>query len=254
MNSPLAWPGGKKCLVKKLLPLLPSHRIYVEPFCGSAKLLFSKPRSEREIISDANGDLINFFLVAKFRPSALAQKFELAIAHPSWFKNLRAQDRDDDEVSAAFRFAYLNWFSFGGKGQHFANRIDQPKKNLDLVARQIQQVAERLRHVVVECGDYEAIIRRYDSPSTFFYCDPPYVSFQSNGRYSAMPLEKLDNLFEVLRGIKGKFLLSEQNHPEVVDRMRAADLSYRRVRTTYSLAGTSNSQQKIELLISNFKM
>jgi DNA adenine methylase len=254
MNSPFGWPGGKKCLVKKLLPLLPPHRIYVEPFCGSAKLLFAKPRSEREVISDANGDLINFFLVAKFRPSALAQKFELAIAHPTWFKSLRSQDRDDDEVTQAFRFAYLNWFSFGSKGEHFANRIDQPKKNLDLVARQIQQVAERLRHVVVECGDYEAIIRRYDSPDTLFYCDPPYVSFQSNGRYQAMPLDKLNTLFQVLGSIKGKFLLSEQNHPEVMSRTRAADMSHRRVQTTYSLGGGDKSFRKTELLIANFRM
>jgi len=32
--------GGKHFLLKHLLPLIPQHKVYVEPFCGSAKLFF----------------------------------------------------------------------------------------------------------------------------------------------------------------------------------------------------------------------
>ncbi|HEV7522152.1 MAG TPA: DNA adenine methylase, partial [Candidatus Angelobacter sp.] len=53
MNSPIGWPGGKRRLVKRLLSFLPKHTTYVEPFCGSAKLLFAKDPSAREVMSDA---------------------------------------------------------------------------------------------------------------------------------------------------------------------------------------------------------
>ena len=33
----------------------------------------------------------------------------------------------------------------------------------------------RLQKVVVENKDFEKLIRQYDRPVSFFYCDPPYV-------------------------------------------------------------------------------
>ena len=32
-----------------------------------------------------------------------------------------------------------------------------------------------MRGVTIECLDYQECIRRYDSPGTLFYCDPPYL-------------------------------------------------------------------------------
>jgi len=34
--------GGKYYLIPLILELIPEHNVYVEPFCGSAKLLFAK--------------------------------------------------------------------------------------------------------------------------------------------------------------------------------------------------------------------
>jgi site-specific DNA-adenine methylase len=159
VNSPIGWPGGKRRLVKRLLSLLPEHRTYVEPFCGSAKLLFAKDPSQTEVISDANGDLINFFLVTKYRPSALAEQ-----------------------------------------------------------------------------------------------CDPPYVDYCSNGRYEAFDGDKLAFLFNLLAKIKGKFIMSEENHPDVKKHVASHGMQCRSVLTTYSLSKSSNAQVKAELLISNFPL
>jgi DNA adenine methylase len=256
MNSPIGWPGGKRRLVKRLLTLLPKHTIYVEPFCGSAKLLFAKPPSDREVMSDANGDLINFFMVAKYRPSALAEQFESAISHPAWFKKLLKSKPDHgDEVERAFRFSYLTWLSFGTKGEHFAGSRDgAPQKRLKLVREKLAKASARLQDVVIECADYAQIILKYDSPETFFFCDPPYVDYGSNGRYEAFTCEKLDALFKVLAGIKGKFLMSEENHPDVRKHAETHGMLSRRIRTSYSLSKTTNSQIKTELLISNFPL
>ncbi|HEY2361186.1 MAG TPA: DNA adenine methylase [Candidatus Angelobacter sp.] len=254
MNSPFGWPGGKKNLVKRILPLLPPHHIYVEPFCGSAKLLFAKERSDREVISDANGDLINFFEVAKHRPSALAQEFHTALCHPQQFKSLRQTPPPRDEVKRAFQFLYLTHFSFGSKGEHFGGPRDfLPNKRIELIGAKLYATAERLSKVVIECSGYEEIIQKYDSPQTVFYCDPPYFDFGRNGRYEAFGPDKLDGLFELLANIKGKFLMSEENHHEVVKRVKDRSFVSRRIHTTYSLAA-KNSLETTELLISNFAL
>ena len=253
MNSPFAWPGGKRNLVKRLLPLLPAHRIYVEPFCGSAKLLFAKKPSEREVISDANGELINFFQVAKHRPSALAQEFHTALCHPKMFSDLRRSRAARNEVERAFRFLYLTQFSFGAKGEHFAGHRDfAPNRRLDLISTKLTAAAERLRNVVIECADYAEIIRKYDTPQTLFYCDPPYVDFVGNARYEPFGEEKLDALFDLLAKIKGKFLLSEENHQEVARRVNARAFISRRMQTTYSMNARSTTLRKTELLIANY--
>jgi DNA adenine methylase len=257
MNSPLGWPGGKKNLVKRLIPLLPEHAIYVEPFCGSAKLLFAKEPSGREVINDVNAELMNFFLVAKHRPSALAEKFSETTVHPELFKHLRFASSPEDEVERAFRFAYLNFWSFGKKGEHFhhlAHRAARARKRIDLVGDLLKHTSERLQNVVIECADYARIIDKYDSPETLFYCDPPYVNFKRLARYVAFSGEQLQALFDCLKGIRGRFLMSEEFCSQVLRRTQEAGFTSRRIRTTYQLSSFGNGQRKVELLIANFAL
>ena len=63
MRSPITRQGGKYRLLKRLLPLVPDHRAYVEPFAGAAWLFFAKDQADIEVINDADGDLITFYRV-----------------------------------------------------------------------------------------------------------------------------------------------------------------------------------------------
>ena len=124
MESPFGWPGGKRNLKKTLLAAIPAHKAYVEVFAGSAKLLFAKAPSPWEILNDINDELVNFFRVAKHRPSELAERLEHDLIAAGRFSELRHETRQS-EVERALKFCYLTWYSFGSKGEHFASTTIQ---------------------------------------------------------------------------------------------------------------------------------
>jgi DNA adenine methylase len=259
VNSPFAWPGGKKNLKKTLLSLIPEHDIYVEVFAGSAKLLFAKPLSRCEVMNDLNGDVTNFFRVAKHRPAALAELFDHELVHAERFRDLLRAAQPDDELHRALRFAYLAWYSYGAKGEHFASANakhfkgnSKIKRPLDRVRKLLDDTAARLRGVLIEQRSFEDILTRYDSPSTWFYLDPPYVHFQANGRYKALSEEQLASLFAQLAGLKGSFLMSFDDCAEVRALARRHRFHVRKVAVGYSLGSseTSRSRKAAEVLIS----
>jgi DNA adenine methylase len=60
----------------------------------------------------------------------------------------------------------------------------------------------------IENMDFEEVITKYDSPSTYFYLDPPY--WKTENYYSNHDFDSKDHerLATVLGGIQGKFSLS----------------------------------------------
>lgn len=260
MNSPFAWPGGKRNLKKTLLSLIPEHEVYVEVFAGSAKLLFAKPVSRCEVMNDLNGDVTNFFRVAKHRPAALAELFDHEVVHAERFRDLRRQPSSDDELHRALRFAYLVWYSYGAKGEHFAGanakqmagRATKMKRSLDRVRDLLDLTAVRLRNVLIEQRSFEEILARYDSPATWFYLDPPYVHFQANGRYGPLAVEQREQLFHLLAALQGSFLMSFDDCKEVRALAKLHRFQIRRVEVEYTLSSSAESRRKVgEVLIAN---
>jgi DNA adenine methylase len=261
MNSPFAWPGGKRYLKKTLLSLIPEHDVYVEVFARSAKLLFAKPQSRCEVMNDLNGEVTNFFRVAKHRPAALAELFDHEVVHAERFRELRGQPQPDDELQRAHRFAYLAWYSFGAKGEHFASsnakgKLDtksaKMKRSLERVRELLDDTSQRLRNVLIEQRSFEQILERYDSAQTWFYLDPPYVKFQPNGRYSPLTEEQRVQLFATLADLKGSFLMSFDDCAEVRSLAKRHGMKVRGVEVAYTLTGVADKRSKAaEVLISN---
>ena len=78
-------------------------------------------------------------------------------------------------------------------------------------AARTRQAHRRLADVVVENQDFQTLIRHYDRPVTFFYCDPPYHAtegyYQNIGEDGFTERDHI-RLRDVLMRIEGKFLLS----------------------------------------------
>ncbi len=52
-------------LAADLVSLMPAHRVYVEPFAGSAAVLVAKPRATHKVLNDVDGLLVNFYRVLR---------------------------------------------------------------------------------------------------------------------------------------------------------------------------------------------
>lgn len=221
-------------------------------------MLFAKTPCRFEVINDVNGELINFFRVVKHRAAELAEAFEMEIVGRDRFHELKDAPDDSGEIQRAVRFLYLQDQSFGSKGQNFAAYVPKygrpaVKKTLAAVRLSAQKAAERLATVLIENHDWQWCVDRFDSPETFFYCDPPYTAFGKIGAYEAKSAEFFETLFDRLSQIQGRFLLSLDNSELALTLTKRHGLKSRPVQTTYTLSAMS-SKPVTELLISNYKL
>jgi DNA adenine methylase len=147
------------------------------------------------------------------------------------------------------------WYSFSGKGEHFARPTSGSgtgRRSLATIRETLQRTAERLAAVSIEERDFAEILRRYDTPETFFYLDPPYVEFQHNARYQALTTERRAELFGLVSTVRGKCLLSFDDHAEIRDLAKQHGLQTRRAMVRYTITGNHHAKNASELLIANF--
>ena len=139
------------------------------------------------------------------------------MASRSWFDLLAKTDPATlTDIQRAGRFFYLQKNCFGGLvvKQHYHYAVVQsPNFNPQRLPAVIAKTHERLQRVQIESLPYQEILERYDRPITCFYMDPPYwrreflpPQFQRRG------FRQLEQRLHIIRG---RFLLSLDDHPEV---------------------------------------
>jgi DNA adenine methylase len=226
------FPGGKFFLVKKILPLIPSHEVYVEVFGGAANLLFNKQPSKIEVYNDINSELVNFFRILRddVKWKILQEKLLLTPYSREEFELACREENGLDDVEKARRFFVRIQQSFAGKGENFgygllSNRASIYFHKLNGFA----EFHERIRNVIIENDDFEKIIRRYDSPVTFFFLDPPYLGNSVKSEFLNMSEDDHRRLVEVLHQIEGKALLCGYRN-EIYEKLEKAGWFVKRFR------------------------
>ncbi len=215
------YPQGSHFLVNKLLKLIPPHDVYVEVFGGAANLLFAKEPSKVEVYNDINSELVNFFRVLRDEQKwrLLQEKLMLTPYAREEFEFARdAPSEGIDDVERARRFYVRLQMSFAGWGRAFGySRIGKhnlARSYFNKLAN-FESFHKRLMTVIIENLDFEDIFRRYDSPNTFFFCDPPYIghSVKTQSLNLEMPFEDHERLVRSVLQAKGKVLLLGYYHP-----------------------------------------
>jgi DNA adenine methylase len=182
-------------------------------FGGAAHLLFQKPPSRVEVYNDINGDFVNFFRVLR-DPEKYRRLQELLYLTPyareEWrFCRDHLNDAGIDDVERARRFFVKIRQSFGGKGETWGYNIRRRRSTSSFynVINRFPEFHERIRNVQIENDDFEKVIRRYDTPDTFFFCDPPYIDSDACIEFALMSVEDHERLVDVLLNVEGKAML-----------------------------------------------
>ncbi len=254
MNGFIPYFGGKSRLVKTIIGKIPAHTFYVEVFAGGASVFFSKDPSRAEVINDLDLDLVTLYRVIKHHPEELYRQYKFSlIARTEFERNQKIKPETLTDIQRAARYLYLQKCAFGGhvKKQTFGtSTTGKPRLNLLSLESTIEEAWRRLMHVVVECKDFRHLIPRYDRPHTFFFLDPPYWDIPG---YNFDFSEKdFVDLREILQTIKGKFLMTINDTPEVNEIFGC--FSIEKTNLKYSCCTSTKGREKLrtELLISNY--
>lgn len=249
----IPWIGGKRRLAKHILPLIPEHSCYVEPFCGAAAIFFSKPESDVEIINDLNGELINLYRVVKHHMGEFLLQFRWALTSRQLFEwcQITAPETLTD-IQRAARFFYLQKLSFGAKvdGQTFGTAaMSGPRLNFMRLEEDLSQAHLRLTRCTIENLSWTKCIAKYDRPQTFFYCDPPY--WQTEGYGVDFGFREYEAMAKIASSCAGNVMISINDHPDI--RSVFKDLKCREVPITYTVGGGQRAVRRNELIFTNWR-
>lgn len=185
MRSFIGWIGGKSHLKNQIISLIPSDcNRYIEVCGGAGWVLFGKDKIKGQMEIDW---LQSRELFSQYRYE-IENQVELT------------------DLQRAARYFYLIKCSFGSNRNSFATA---PKTIYNIVS-ELPKYKERLKSVIIENRDFEDLIKTYDRDSALFYVDPPYVASERyyNRNYTKFNKDDHIRLNAVLKGIKGRFILS----------------------------------------------
>lgn len=245
----IPWIGGKRRLADRIFPLFPRHSCYVEPFAGGAALFFLRPiPADVEVLNDINGDLVNLYRVVQHHLEEFVRQFKWALSSRQVFKWLQETRPETlTDIQRAARFYYLQQSAFGGRvdGQSYGTATTQPPGlNLLRIEEALSAAHLRLSNTYIEHLAWQECFRRYDRPHTLFYCDPPY--WQTEGYGVPFGFEQYEEMAEVLAQIKGKAIISLNDHPDI--RRVFSRYHIESTEITYTVGG-GKGQQAREVLI-----
>lgn len=240
----ISYIGGKARISKFIIPYIPKDiKVYTECFGGMFWVFFNMdledyPNLETVVYNDFNGLNANLFKCARQYDRLWDELAKYpcqqlgVIDTPPEYEQLfnKCQKEvfdpnlvigDEPNFDVAGKYVYVLTQVFSGSKPESSKYTDYKGK----YRCKALIFMDKLKHpkyrehfdkiTFVENLDFQKVIEKYDSPDTYFYCDPPYYStekYYSNHDFGRPDHERLVN---TLKSIKGKFSLSYYEFPEL---------------------------------------
>lgn len=278
----LSYIGGKSKIGKWIVPFYDKNmEVYLETFGGMFWCFYNMdlkqfPNLNKVVYNDFNPLNYNLFKCAQ-NPTELlrainnidCQKQGVDVTpeiYKEQFISFQAEifnegfsvNAYDYEVAA--KYVYILTQVFSGSKPETSGFIDLKGKYKSkyLTFRDKLSKPDWVDHFMkitdVENMDFDEVIQKYDSPSTYIYLDPPYwktENYYSNHDFDRQDHERLAN---VLHGVQGKFSLSYYDF-ELLHEWFPED-KYTWVRKEFAKAASAKKGEKQnmgeELLIMNY--
>jgi len=257
MKTPITYYGGKLSLLPKILPLIPKHDLYCEPFIGGAAVFFAKQKAKVEVINDINGEVVNFYKVLQNDFAALQKEIKATLHSRDMYRHARIiYDNPDmfDSIKRAWAVWVIANMSFNNAFNTGFTRSTDGKFSRKVASNRDQfsdELAERISGVQIECRDALKVIEANDTPESFFYVDPPYVG-ACQGHYDGYTQEDFNALISLLSKIKGKFLLSSYRNEVLTQAVKLHGWHQIEIKVNSNPMGSDKSRVKVEVLTANY--
>lgn len=235
----ISYIGGKSKMKNFIVPFIPKDmETYVEGFGGMFWIFFGMklenyPNLKRVVYNDFNPLNYNLFRCVIDHQRLLEECNKLTVQEKGVvptkpiclenFNKFQEEIYSDDLVIGdepnyvvAAKYVYVLTQVFSGANPGKSKFIDLKGKyhskftsfKNKLGKSEYQKLFESITHV--ENLDFQDVIEKYDSPTTYFYMDPPYYivgegSYYSNHDFGREDHERLSNS---LKEAEGKFSLS----------------------------------------------
>lgn len=237
-TSPLPYTGNKSCIVNTILSVMPKHTVYIDPCMGSAEVFFRKPRAEKEILNDYNGDLVNLFRVIQNNEKLayLLGRLYLSINGELAFKQNKDRLKGvpnilDDVIETSQIFYDASWediqnaaaflenqvYSFSSTGQTFGIA----RRDMSQRLPRLMSAYNRIRDAIILHRDYKDVITYAACPGSFILLDPPYKVTEDMYSKANFDIEQHDILFSFMSEVNQqhhgevKFLITYNNDPYI---------------------------------------
>lgn len=241
--------GGKRNLARRLVTIIDAIpcSAYAEPFVGMGGIFLRRNRRPKcEIINDISEDVSTFFRILQRHYVAFMDMLRFQLTTRAGFERLMRTDPSTlTDLERAARFLYLQRLAFGGKvsGRNFGVDVNSSARfNVVKLGPVLEELHERLAGVTIERLGYADFLAKYDRATTLFYLDPPYWGCEDDYGAAVFSADDFDKLAAHLAGIKGQFLLSINDTPEIREIFGRFDLED--VETTYTLGSAASGAGK----------
>ena len=197
LRSPVKFFGGKGTMFNEIMEYFPKsneYNTYIEPFAGSFSIgLKIDPIPPIQMYNDLDQNVYSLYKVLS-DPEMFKQfkeKCDLVLysedIRSEFIRNLKTNNLS--MLDRAFYFFYVNRTSHNGVGGFSKNtyiRRGMSKSISDFLSAidRLPELHDRLSRVIVTNMNGTELIRKYNTPNVFLYCDPPYEqSTRTTTRY-----------------------------------------------------------------------
>ena len=270
----LSYIGGKSKIGTWIRNYIPNDiETYVEPFSGMYWVFFKMdiglyPNLKQVVYNDFNPLNVNLFNCLrehkqfneiikdyKSQDKELFDKFQSEIFSPDFKVDLSTPD-----FHTAAKYAYVLsqvWSGTNPEKSKFIDLKGKYRSKFDSFKNKLtnpnwQKYFEKI--TTTENMDFQEVIEKYDSPTTYFYTDAPYYKTEDYYANHEFGIETHERLANCLKSIKGKFSLSYYDFPQLSewfpkDKYRWESKEFAKA----AMAKAGKAQTKgVELLIMNY--
>jgi len=214
----------KKNFAQWIVSNLPSNvneMIYIEPFSGGACVLLNKTKSKIEVINDFDGEVVGIYKALRNEPKELIRRLNLYKCCEETFIRSQKKSGFEDYLDRAVNDFIVTKMSKSESKKVFCSEVCQKCKKSKIAPwngfiDELNQISERIQETHIFNLPAIEIIKKFDTPDVFLFCDPPILIETTNKKSmyeSKMTTDDHIQLSIALNNFSGKVLLTGVQNP-----------------------------------------